>query len=454
MSLRPSQLSVQARLTVATAILSLIALTVVAIAGDLLLRNKIEQDIFRNTQRAATEWLGSMGATAPPPVTTSGVDLLQLVDASGRVVSASEAAAGRPRLSKIWPPSEDRIQNGVECATGQCVMFTATRPSPQEEELLWGGSSHVVYAGMEQPPILGTQRLEASLAAGVLSLTALMAWMASFLIRRTLLPVERMRARVAEITVTDLGLRVPIPPGHDAIAQLARTANKTLSRLQEAVEHQRRFSSMVSHELRTPLTGLRTQLEEALMYPAEVDPHAAIRDALCTTERFQAIIDEMLMLARVRTSTPSRLEPVGLTALVREEAANRKAGPPVCVRIGDDLHVRGNRVQLAEVLTNLLVNAQRHARTHVEVSVERSYGHALLAVLDDGEGVPPEDRERVFEPFVRLPCGRELDPEGSGLGLTISRAIAHAHRGSLSIEDSKRGAKFVLCLPLLNGDRQ
>ncbi|WP_188197677.1 sensor histidine kinase [Nonomuraea sp. SYSU D8015] len=432
----------------ATAVLSLIGFLVVAVAADVLVRSKIEQDVYRNTQRVATEWIGSMGTADPPPVTTSDVNLLQLVDASGRVVAASRAAAGRPPLSKLWPPSDDRIQNGIACSAGECVMFTASRPSPQEEELLWGGASHVVYAGMTQPAILGTRRLEWFLAAGVLAATALMTWVASFLIRRTLQPVEAMRARIAEITVTDLGLRVPAPPGRDAIAQLARTANQTLARLQEAVEQQRRFSSMVSHELRTPITGLRTQLEEALMYP-EVDARAAIRGALSTLDRVQTIIEEMLTLARIRTSCPHQPERVDLSSVVREEVANRRNGPPVRLHIDEDLKVRGNSVQLGEVLTNLLVNAQRHAHACVEVSVERSNGHAVVSVLDDGEGVPPQDREQVFEPFVRLSGGRERDPQGSGLGLAISRAIAQAHQGSLGIEDSPRGARFVLRLPLV-----
>jgi signal transduction histidine kinase len=113
--------------------------------------------------------------------------------------------------------------------------------------------------------------------------------------------------------------------------------------------------------------------------------------------------------------------------------------------------VRGNPVQLAEVLVNLLVNAQRHAQTCVDVSVARADGYATVSVLDDGAGIRPDDRERVFAPFVRLAAGRERDPQGSGLGLAISRAIAQAHQGTLTVEDSPRGANFVLRLPLASG---
>jgi signal transduction histidine kinase len=438
---------VQAILVVATGVLSLIALSAIAVAADMVIRSNVEHSVFADTRRATTEWIGSMDtATPPPPVTTSEVDLLQLVDPTGKVVSASRAAAGRPALSELWPQSDDRIQDFTECSGSGCVMLTATRPSPQEEQLLWGGESHVVYAGREQPAILSTHRLELYLAAGVLTGSALLVMTAWLLIGQALRPVEQMRRRIARVTVTDLGLRVPEPPGRDAIARLARTANETLSRLQEAVEHQRHFASMVSHELRTPLTGLRAQLEESALYP-EVDPRLAIRDALGTVERCQLIIDEMLMLARVRTS-PHRPERVNLTALVRAEAVLRCTKVPIQVYAEEHVEVCGNPVQLTEVLVNLLLNAQRHARSRVEARVARSEGHAVVSVRDDGIGIEEEDRERVFEPFARLVEARRRDPQGSGLGLAISRAIAQAHHGSLTVEDSPLGADFVLRLPL------
>ncbi|SDH59223.1 sensor histidine kinase [Nonomuraea jiangxiensis] len=447
MSPRLGRLSVQARLIVVTAVLSLIGLTAIGMAIDVLIRDRIEENVFSGTQRAAMQCLGALSTGRSIPNTASGADLLQLVDSSGRVVAANSAAAGRPRLSTAWPSSHERTSNGTECAGGECVMFTAGRPSPQEEQLLWHGDSHVVYAGRARPAILEPPNLEFSVTAGVLGVTALMTSVASLLISRTLQPVEAMRTKIAEITVSDLGQRVPTLPGRDAIARLARTANRTLARLQEAVELQQRYSSMVSHELRTPLTGLRTRLEEALTYP-DVDPYDAMRDALATMERVQVLIDEMLLLTRVTTSSPHSPERVDLSALVREETADCGANLTTRVWVQPGLQVRGSRVQLAEVLTNLLANAQRHACGQVEVSVKRADGHAVLTVADDGCGIAPEDRERVFDPFVRLPDGRARDPHGSGLGLAICRAIAHAHQGTLCVEESRRGARFVLRLPL------
>ncbi|MFC7648135.1 histidine kinase dimerization/phospho-acceptor domain-containing protein [Streptosporangium lutulentum] len=132
---------------------------------------------------------------------------------------------------------------------------------------------------------------------------------------------------MAEITVSDLSLRVPQPPGRSEYALLARTANQTLARLEEAVKQQRRFASTTSHELRTPLTGLRARLEEAVLYPHDVDPRETVREALAITDRLETIVDDLLVLARLRAGGPVAHEPIDLGILVKEEAA---AGMGAC----------------------------------------------------------------------------------------------------------------------------
>ncbi|MFI0446810.1 sensor histidine kinase [Actinomadura sp. 6N118] len=439
--------SIRARFTLVMVGVSLLAFIAIGIGVDTVVRVRIEREAFRDTQREATEWIGSMRVPAPPPpIASSRVPYLQLVGPDGRVVSASRAASGRPPLSTLRPPADDRILSRVQCTDGRCLMLTASRVSPQEAALLWGGRAHIVYAAMPRPALLGSHRLEALIAACVLAAAVLTGWATWWLVGRTLRPVEAMRNQIAEITISDLSRRVQQPAGDDEIARLARTANLTLTRLQDAVERQRRFGSMVAHELRQPLTGLRTQLEEALLFP-DVDARQTIRGTLSTAERLQSIIEEMLMLTRISTG-PRAVEPVDLSALARQEAAKRGGDPPVQVHAAHELTVTGNRVQLAGVLTNLLVNAQRHARTSVTITVARSGDQARVTVEDDGEGIAPADRERIFEPFVRLDEGRRREPGGSGLGLAICRAVTEAHNGTLTVEDSPQGARFALRLPL------
>ncbi|WP_345485630.1 HAMP domain-containing sensor histidine kinase, partial [Planotetraspora phitsanulokensis] len=213
----------------------------------------------------------------------------------------------------------------------------------------------------------------------------------------------------------------------------------------------RQFASVVSHELRSPVAGLHTQLEEALLYPTDVDPTTTIRTALTTTERLQAIIDDLLVLARIRSAPPQTPEPIDLTTLVTEEITRHTHGTPVHTHTTPHLPVLGNKIQLIGVLNNLLVNAKRHAHTTVEITTTRTTDHAVLTVTDDGDGIAPHDRERVFQPFIRLNDGRRRDPGGTGLGLAICRAVITAHHGTVEIEDSPHGARFVVRLPLLQG---
>ncbi|MEU6425393.1 HAMP domain-containing sensor histidine kinase [Microbispora sp. NPDC046973] len=446
----PLSHSIQARVTLAVAAVSVLVAAVIAVGLCLLIRHRVESEIFMETRRVATEWIGLMErGQVPPPTPTARVPLVQLVDSRGRVTAAGPMAGDRP-LSTVRPTEEDRFRDVTECPESErCVMLTAARvPSFQAREL-WRGEPHFVYAGTDQPPALRGQRLELLIGTGGVLLASLWTWTTWRATGRILCPINAIRQRMSEINANDLSLRVPQPSGRDEIAQLARAANQTLGRLESAVTRQREFAAVVSHELKSPLTGLRTGLEEALLYP-EIDARQAIARTLPAADRMQQIIDELLAFARLR-NTPCSSEPVDLGALVRAEAAARTTGVPVHARAEPDVRVLGNRVQLASIVTNLLVNAQRHATGQVDVSAERAGAQALVVVLDDGDGVDEKDRERIFEPFTRLEAGRRLDPDGSGLGLALCRAIAVAHDGSLCVEDSPHGARFVLRLPLLTG---
>jgi len=447
--LSPSN-SIQARVTLTVAAVSVLVAVVIGVGLCLLVRHRLESEIYRETRRVATEWIGLMErGQVSPPAPTARVPLVQLVDSRARVVMAGPMAGDRP-LSTVRPTEEDRIHDVTECPESErCVMLTAARvPSLQSWEL-WRGEPHFVYAGTDQPPALRGRRLEILIGTGGALLAALWTWTTWRATGRILRPINAIRQRMSEITANDLSLRVPQPSGRDEIARLARTANQTLDRLESAVTRQREFAAVVSHELKSPLAGLRTGLEEALLFP-EIDARQAIVRSLPAADRMQQIIDELLAFARLR-NTPRSAEPVDLGALVRAEAAARTTGVPVRARTEPDVRVLGNRVQLASVVTNLLVNAQRHATRQVDVSAERAGAQALVVVTDDGDGVDRKDRERIFEPFIRLEAGQRLDPDGSGLGLALCRAIAVAHEGSLCVEDSPRGARFVLRLPLLTG---
>ncbi|MBB5631234.1 HAMP domain-containing sensor histidine kinase [Sphaerisporangium krabiense] len=427
--------------------LSVVFLAVVGATLAAAIRYKTEADAMDANQRVAGQWSAAVrGDTVPHTIPARRpVDLIQVVDARGHVTNSSRAAPEHTPLSRVRPPPDDRFQHITECGTSQgCVILMAIRATPTS------GSS-VIYAGMTAPSILSTNELDIGIAVGAAPIVGLVGWTSWSMLGRTLRPVQTISARMTEITGTDLSLRVPLPPGRDEITMLARTANETLARLETAVKQQRRFASDASHELRSPLAGLRACLEEALAYPGEVDPHEALRDALATTDRLEAIVADLLELARLRAADPVPPERLDLAALAAEATGARVNAVPVRVRTSSPVPVSGQRVQLARVVENLVGNAQRHAEREVVVRVEAVDGQAVLTVEDDGDGIAPADRERVFDRFVRLDDARRRDPAGTGLGLAISREIAVAHGGTLRVEDSPHGARFVLRLRSLDG---
>ncbi|QUQ65898.1 sensor histidine kinase [Kutzneria sp. CA-103260] len=274
-------------------------------------------------------------------------------------------------------------------------------------------------------------------------IAALVAW---FALQRTLRSVEAIRRELSGVSGSRLDRRVPVPPSRDEIARLASTTNDTLDRLQRAHEQQERFVADASHELRSPLASLRTGLEVALAHPNRADWPSVAERSLLDVQRLQRITADLLQLAVEDASPPAEL--VDLADVVAEQVAERSmgAGPVVRSVVDGPALVHGELVQLERMLRNLLDNAVRHAAS--TVTVRLSVGsEVVMEVVDDGPGVPVGDRERVFDRFVRMDDARARDAGGSGLGLTLARDIAVRHGGSLRVEDSDAGARFVARLP-------
>ncbi|GAA4581478.1 hypothetical protein GCM10023194_12820 [Planotetraspora phitsanulokensis] len=212
---------------------------------------------------------------------------------------------------------------------------------------------------------------------------------------------------------------------------------------------QRRFASDAAHELLTPLTGLRAQLEEARLHPDQTDLPQLLDAALGDVHRLEAITADLLLLAQVSEGTRLQRRPVDLTDTVRTHAFRQAGGPCIRLRTVPAVTVQAAPTHLGRLVTNLLDNARRHARRAIQVQVGHDDTLAELSVADDGPGIPAKDRERVFERFARLDAGRCRHRGGTGLGLAIARDIAHAHAGTLHVEEAPGGgARFVLRLPL------
>lgn len=279
-----------------------------------------------------------------------------------------------------------------------------------------------------------------------------------FALGSVLRPVEEARSYFSQLASDASRHRLPLPRGGDELTELVRTMNSGLHRLHTTVEQQRRFVADASHELRSPLAALQAELEIALSRPERADWPHVVRAALGDTRRLQHLTEDLLLLARLDLDKPTeqrRTEKVDLTDLVREETARRP--PPTHVSLHLDilpgpLVVKGHPALLARVLGNLLDNAERHAAGSVTVrlSHDAERQQAVLDVVDDGPGIPPADRARVFERFTRLDTARTRhtgDTGGTGLGLAIARRVTTLHHGTLTITPTPRGAHFTARLP-------
>ncbi|MFI6729415.1 sensor histidine kinase [Streptomyces atratus] len=340
---------------------------------------------------------------------------------------------------------EPDFSNGTATVDGDTAdyRFASVRATTS------AGVTLTVHAGAPlaaEQEAVGTVR--GAMLIGLPVLLLVVAGVTWLVTRRALRPVEGIRREMAAITASeDLSRRVPEPGSRDEIARLARTTNETLTALEASVDRQRRFVADASHELRSPIASLRTQLEVGAAHPELLDVPGAVAD----TVRLQALAADLLLLARLDVGERPGRTTLDLGALVHEEVSQRTGDRiPVAVSVPDSgvFEVAGSRGQLARVIGNLLDNAERHAERAVAVSLRAQRGGVVVAVTDDGAGVPPDERERIFERFVRLDDARTRDEGGAGLGLAIARDVAARHGGRLTVDGAPEGgARFELWLP-------
>ena len=265
------------------------------------------------------------------------------------------------------------------------------------------------------------------------------------IIRRLTLRLEALQRSVQKFGEGDLSVRVP-EQGQDEVADLARQFNAAAARVETLVKSHKSLLANASHELRSPLTRIRMGLE--LMGGQQPSP-AFREEILRNIAELDQLVDEILLASRLdaREADVGTVELVDLIGLAAEECARVDADLDVS---SDSVDVRGIPKLLRRAIRNLLENARRYSTGEITLVVERHQGHAEVRVCDRGPGVPVTHRERIFEPFYRLPGASER-AGGVGLGLALVRSIAGRHNGTVHCEDRPDGAPgacFVLRLPL------
>ncbi|WP_245878614.1 sensor histidine kinase [Streptosporangium subroseum] len=385
----------------------------------------------------------------------AGKDMaIQILDTHGRMVAATPQLVGKPPMATFRSTNSDVHAVRVLCPpTGLKGCMTVASYKVYQPDGPW-----LLYVAVPMVPWYGGATALFFAIGMSLLMTAMVAAGTFLLVNKDMTAVDAIRTELAEITATALDRRVPVAgDNQEEIKLLAETVNDTLDRLECAYRQLRQFTSDASHDLRSPLTAMRAQLEEALMHPQDTDWPKMTAAVLAGADRLQAIVTDLLTLARLDSRAPLNLSIIDLDELVGTELDRRTYRMTIVKDLQQNVFICCDRLRITRLLVNLLDNAERHATSQITVSVRADGPTATLEVLDDGAGIAVEHREMVFDRFTRLDASRNRDAGGTGLGLAIAREIAEAHLGTLTIQDSERGARFVLRLPLCEpspvGDR-
>jgi two-component system, OmpR family, sensor kinase len=473
-----SRLPIRVRLTAAFALAMVLVLAAAGLFVYLRLKDDLDESVDAGLQARAAAVAGSGDASAAEPEEAEE-GFAQVLSRSGKVVDevggagepaltaaerARAAAGGTVRVEREVPGIEGtaRILAGPVTAelgaAGDATGGAAGDPA--------GGSPGSTAAPATELDVFAVgQSLDdrdetlsgvvASFAVGG-PVAVLLASLVGYLLASAGLgPVEAMRRRAGEISLTHEGERLPLPAAHDEVRRLGETLNEMLERLRRSFDRERRFVADASHELRTPVAVIRAELEAALRaggHDAEV--REALVAALEECDHLAQLAEDLLVVARAAEGElPVRREPVEVGALLEGVRARfgdraREHGRQLRVEGGDGLRIDADDLRLRQALGNLVDNALRHGAGDIVLRARRGEagGAVELEVIDHGAGFDPDLADRAFERFARGDAARTRG--GTGLGLAIVRAIAEAHGGGARIvRDGDAGATVRLWLP-------
>jgi two-component system OmpR family sensor kinase len=408
-----------------------------------------QDDALRSRAREAAASLnGSAGITprspvAPADLRTSTDVFVEVFDPSWTPIYSTAQLNGSPPM----PPARLRVTAaevfGGYFDTDQGLRLFALPFNGGY--VVTGQSTRVVQSNLSG--VLGFL-----IISGVPTLIAALA--ASWLVAgRALKPLKDVAGTADEIgRARDFGRRLPGRRSGDEVALLSTSFNRMLEQLQDSFESQRRFVADASHELRTPLTTIQGNAGLLARGPAISDEvqRAAAADIAAETSRMTRLVDRMLTLARADSGMKLGLAPLELGPLVLEVCRQAQTVHPEreLVTVASGATIAGDEDAIRQLMWILLDNALRHARSRVSVTLSSEGEWARLTVADDGPGITPEDRERVFERFYRSDLARA--GHGAGLGLSIARWIVEQHRGRiLAGVGLDGGAAMYVDLPVL-----
>jgi two-component system, OmpR family, sensor kinase len=461
-----SRLPIRARLTAAFALAMVLVLAAAGLFVYLRLKDDLDESVNARLEARAVA-VAASGDVDAGASEEAEEGFAQLLTADGRVLdseggvrgaaldgaSATRAGAGGRFVFETELP-------GIE-GTAR-VLATPADPAPVGPRGDVAGGSGTGQAGAvlavgqsldDRDETLSG--LVASFAIGGPIAVVLASLLGYLLATAGLRPVEAMRRRAGEVSLTDHGERLPLPAAHDEVRRLGETLNEMLDRLRRSFDRERRFVADASHELRTPVAVIRAELDAALRAGGHDEQvREALVAALEECDHLAQLAEDLLVVARAAEGEiPVRREAIEVRPLLEGVSARfgdraLEHGRELRVDGGDGIRIEADDFRLRQALGNLVDNALRHGAGDVVLRARRSESDrgVELEVADDGPGFAPDLADRAFERFARGDAARTRG--GTGLGLAIVRAIAEAHGGRADIvADGDTGATVRLWLP-------
>jgi two-component system, OmpR family, sensor kinase len=443
-----TRFSLRTRLTILVAVAAAITLAVLTVGFNLLLRSNLNADgnrVLDASASAALEGISEQGGQlhvreGPDPAAPdtrvwvySGKTAIERPPAPQSVQRVADSLAGGPRTHAEDANTDLRLL-AVPVAKGGArvgTVVSAISLEPYEHSASKALTGSLIYAGAALLLVLIATRL---------------------IVTRALRPVARMTAEAADWSEHDLDHRFNVGEPRDELTQLAATFDNMLARIASALRHEQLLSAELSHELRTPLAAVVTEAELALRRDRGTEEYRdALREIAARAGQMQRILGTLMEAARA--------ESIGDRGTAEAEEVGAQA-IEACVGVAQDCNVdlhldlpdRTVRVDVdadtaERILVPLIENGCRYGRNRVEVSVSPNRDSVDFMVHDDGPGIRPEERDRIFDPGFRGEAGGN-DRRGAGLGLALSRRLARAVGGDVDAVQNGAGATFRARIPL------
>jgi len=451
-------MSIRLRATLATVVIAAVAVGGADAASFILMHRYLNGRAASNVRTVAATAASATAAGTPVS--------FDLFAGSDRPVIVEVRSPAGALLQRVGAAADTRLipPGLVQHLNKPRALTVGDGPPDYEAIAVADRRGHVVIAVISLASQVETLRhlLVINLWVGVVVLAAL-AIAAAIILKRSLRPLLRIASTAEAIAAGNLAERVPPASPRTEIGRVSGAINRMLEEIESAFAQRdateqrlRQFLADASHELRTPLTSIRGYAE-LFRRGADRDP-GDLAKAMAAIEyegeRMSQLVEDLLLLARLDDARPLEHEPVSVAHVIDE--AIDAARTVDSVRSygfelrGDELVVEGDERRLRQVLDNLLANVRQHTPpgTAAYVTADRAGGEVVVVVEDDGPGVAPALRERIFDRFFRPNAGRTRETGGAGLGLAIVRSIVAGHGGSVEARAGREGGiVFELRLP-------